>query len=152
MMALVRISNLTLLAGPWSYGALGARDAIAEGAGFDPGDMPSTEPNVAVTWADHDCALVPYTEMQAPLGLNQMYDPNARTFSVTPTSVVGTVPAVSTPLPVLIAPTDYKMARGFEDLLPVLLAKGVLTLADVPAPVLANVNERRAMRGESGLA
>ena len=151
MMIVIKISTLTVLAGPWNYGALGARDAIAEVAGFDPGDLPSTEPVTALTWPTHDCALVPYTESRPPLGTNQQYDENQRTFAVTADSVVGTVAVVAIPLATLIAPTDYKMARGFEDMLPVLLAKGVIALADVPGPVLANVNERRAMRGESAL-
>lgn len=47
-----------------------------------------------------------------------------------------------------IAPTDVDMPRACEDLIVTLLTKGVVAKADLPAPVVTHVNQRRAIRGQ----
>lgn len=46
-----------------------------------------------------------------------------------------------------LAMTDYAMARAFEELVPVLIAKGVIASADLAPAALVHLNARRALRG-----
>lgn len=46
-----------------------------------------------------------------------------------------------------LAGSDYQMARGFEELVPLLIAKGVISSKDLAPAALANLNARRAVRG-----
>lgn len=50
-----------------------------------------------------------------------------------------------------IAATDDDMARVAEDLAALLLQKGVVSRADLPAPALAKINARRQLRGAAAL-
>lgn len=151
-MALIKISTLSILAGPWGYGKTGVAMAIKEVFPMWSEVLPVDEPDVAIAWDSWDAALVPYVDQYATLGINQEYDLNNKTYTVTIHSVVGFVPAINIPMATLIAPTDYKMARGFEDFIPVLISKGCISISDIPSPVLANINERRAIRGEPTLS
>lgn len=46
---------------------------------------------------------------------------------------------------------DASLARGLEDLIGLLLAKGALAQSDLPPPLLAKINNRRAVRGQDAL-
>ena len=50
------------------------------------------------------------------------------------------------------SPTDYQMSRWLEDLTEILLSKGTLELSDIPTAAAANINARRALRGEPALS
>lgn len=58
---------------------------------------------------------------------------------------------VPVPLQMRIAPSDYQMARGHEDLVALLIAKGVIAATDLNGAALANLNARRALRGETAI-
>lgn len=61
-------------------------------------------------------------------------------------------PADPIPAPTLsqkLSPTDYEMARASEDLIVLLISKGIITKADLSASIITNINARRAIRGES---
>jgi hypothetical protein len=51
----------------------------------------------------------------------------------------------------LLGPTDHEMARAGEDLFATLIAKGVIAKSDIPDVVVARINARRAIRGQSAL-
>lgn len=143
-MAFIRLSTLTMLPSPTGYSKRGWEMALADVMPTLVADLPVNEPTEAIAWPDMDCALVPYRDEYAALGANQEYDPNAKTFTVTANEVVGLIPAVNISPAVLLGASDYKMARGFEDIVPALIAAGIA----IPAPVLDNINARRALRGE----
>jgi len=68
-------------------------------------------------------------------------------------SVVGLSPGMVAPTEGTqqLAASDHEMARGVEDLIAALIAKGTITKTDLPAPLLAKINQRRALRGEAAL-
>jgi hypothetical protein len=50
-----------------------------------------------------------------------------------------------------LAASDHEMGRGVEDLIAVLIGKNVIAKTDLPAPLMAKINQRRTLRGESAL-
>lgn len=47
--------------------------------------------------------------------------------------------------------SDASMSRGLEDLVGLLITKGTIAKTDLPAPLLAKINNRRAVRGQAAL-
>ena len=47
--------------------------------------------------------------------------------------------------------SDASMSRGLEDLVGLLIAKGTIAKTDLPAPLLAKIDNRRAVRGQAAL-
>lgn len=48
----------------------------------------------------------------------------------------------------LLRRSDAEMARVVEDLVDVLVAKGVIALADLPQPAQDRINQRKNLRGQ----
>jgi hypothetical protein len=57
--------------------------------------------------------------------------------------------AAPTPVAQTLEATDAQMSRGLEDLTALLIAKGTIARTDLPAPLLAKINARRTLRGQS---
>lgn len=76
------------------------------------------------------------------------------TYAGAPQPTAAQLAAAQPPAPTpgqLLSPSDYQMARGHEELVALLIAKGVIARTDLSAAALANVNARRALRGEAAL-
>lgn len=94
-----------------------------------------------------------YAEQPAELPVNEIactaaQAQNAAGWKVSNGALVS-VPAPAPSLTQQLAPTDYQMARATEDLIPLLLTKGVLKTTDLDPAVLDNINARRKIRGQT---